>query len=310
MRKILIAILLALLSLSADAQTKGKILVTCPGISTAVDSMCDAIKPHFHGEVVKHIGTLPDSLSSFDAVFIVDVDQGLSENLRTFSLLRNFLQQGGNLFFESQHFFFQEDTTFSQMMGVNKQMNAQMASDIDTIFGRDGYFTEGLSWSVQRKLFTDHPDILYITGPAEQVLYSCEAYQHQTDNYKVVFHRHFLDLYYKTFIGYVACNYFNLCTPLSVGNASAPNSFQITNPVYTRDRNELLFTYESPSVTKLDVSVYNILGERVYYSYDNDANSTSGEMRIRLNSGLASGGYFLVVKTREGIAWKPFFVIN
>jgi hypothetical protein len=311
----IITLCFILLSFSALAQTKGKILVISPTPTFATDSMYDALRGLYKGEVIKQIGKLPDTLSSYDAIFIEGIYDVDTSNVHTLSSLRSYLQQGGNLFFESRDFYFPEDTLFSQMMGVHSQYNLMMASDIETIKGRDGYFTEGLSWKVNRKLYTDHPDVLKLTGPAEQVLYTCEAYQLQTSTYKVVFHRHFLsyeflDFYYKTFIGYVACNYFNLCNPLSAANNIESASLQITTPIYIRDRDELLFTYESPSITEFDVSVYNILGERVYYSYNNDASSASSEMRVQLNGRLASGGYFLVVKTTDGVARKPFFVIN
>jgi hypothetical protein len=121
---------------------------------------------------------------------------------------------------------------------------------------------------------------------------------------------HITEAHTEHFIGLVLCNYFNLCTPLSSKLTNYISSLEISGPTFTSSRSELHFRYELPEMAKLSVSVYNILGEQVYYSYDNEVVSLSGEMSIPIQRRLLSGGYFLEVRTPNEVVRKPFVVVN
>ncbi|HEY6172296.1 MAG TPA: hypothetical protein VIX80_08570 [Candidatus Kapabacteria bacterium] len=335
MRKILIACLLVLFSLSAYAQTKGKVLVISRDSSSesfrrGITSIQNALSIHYKGQIETQFGVFPDSLEKYDAIFtdlrffqgadngsfIVNELEKLSEYLLTVGKL--YIEISDNTIYQWGQNIYEEHQQFRELTGSIRFMpTAGQIMGMYNIWGDSATFSEGLHVKRNSNPLEDLGGYMGVSGEELDPVLSTDgtygvemAWKHEKNNQKVVFHDPIVIEHYNTFLGYVACNYFNLCTPLSVENASVPSSFRVTNPSYIRDRNELLFTYQSPAVTKFDISVYNVLGERVYYSYDNDASSTSGEMRIRLNSGLTSGGYFLVVESREGVARKPFFVIN
>lgn len=327
MRTIII-LFFVLLSLSADAQMKGKVLISCPDSThyTYFINPLDSIIPlYYKGITEVKFGTLPDSLENYDAIFLSAFYNSDEDSLLTqeTNKILHFLRNGGNIFIDLPFIgsalkldTLQQD--IKDVLGIEDLFIASMfLYEVGHIYGIDSAFTKGLSIYRKTNPFDEaSSSLLDLKGEITPILKAQGsslvnmAWAFTKDNHKSIVHWQIANNHLPRFIGLVLCNYFNLCTPLSVGNDIAPNSFQITNPTYIRNRNELLFIYESPSVTKLDVSVYNILGERVYYSYDNDVSSTSGEMRIRLNSGLASGGYFLVAKSADGVARKPFFVIN
>jgi hypothetical protein len=337
MRTTIITFFLILLSLASQAQTEKKILLSIPDsayFEYFANELDTTIPLYYSGEVEINVGILPDSLNNFEAIFI----SGRRYDEESDSIVRiqanrisSYLENGGNVFFDvsfidnmAEAIEFSENNItdsfpqFSLMTGISSLYHVYVfKSRIKEIKGVDSTFTQGFKIINNDNSLIDPLDYIFgIQGEILRVLTALAspqytmAWAYSKEDHKSVVHWDISDDHFPRFIGLVLCNYFNLCTPLQVGNYIPTASFELTNPTYIRDRNELLFSYESPSVTKLDVSVYNILGERVYYSYDNDAGSTNGEMRIRLNGRLASGGYFLVVKTSDGVARKPFFVIN
>jgi hypothetical protein len=284
-------------------QGKGRVLVSSTDSNCYTlacrDSLIDALKPYYAGEIVTNYGPLPDSLYRFDALFLVGLIKYNSENpQREFSLLRQYLEQGGKLYFESSWFFYEEDTIFSHMIGTTSQGNLQMMSDIEYISGKDGYFTEGIKFKINRKLFMDHPSILHLDGPREQVLSGAEAFQYQTDTYKVVYHWHLLNDYYPTFIAYVACNYFGLCNPLTVNE---PNQSETDFSVAYDPLSNKLIVENAAGFSTL--AIYNTLGVKLF-------ERNIFERRIELPNELPAGNYFVVatgvgrLSTKGIIVWK------
>jgi hypothetical protein len=293
---------LLLLCTYVFAQQKGRILVSATESSEYHlfdrDSLEDALKQYYPGEIVTQYGPLPDTLNSFDAVYLMGL-YGHGSDERTFTLLKGFLDQGGLLYFESNKFFYWEDSVFSYMIGTTSQVNFLSASDIDTVYGSDGYFTAGLRYPIyNRKLFNDSPDILVLEGPREQVLYGAEAFQYQTDKYKVVFHRHLLDVYYKEFIGRVACNYFGLCEPLLVGKSNK-SGIEFT-VAYDPFSDKLIIEHADGLST---LAIYNTLGVKLF-------EKNIFERTIEMPDELPAGNYFMVatgvgrISTKGIIVWK------
>jgi hypothetical protein len=301
---------LALLSASSALAQSAKVLVysqdsTCYHLA-CLDSLTDAISKHYTGKIVSQAGSFPTTLDSFDAVFLIGLynsDSAISRKLLT---IRNYLNHGGFLYFESLQFYF-SDTVFSNMIGVNSQANLDLASDITSVVGRDGYFTQGMNYTINRLLQKDHSDILKLTGPCEWVLTGTEAFQYQSGSYKVVFYRHLLDETYKDFIGHVICNYFGLCAPLSVKPSEEnPQAEFSLFPNPARDVLHIWSNIDNPGLQSAEL----ILESGTLVSKF----SLGGNMNhIDLNLGsknLSSGNYFLRLTTQKESFLKPVFLLK
>jgi hypothetical protein len=308
-----IFLFLILFSASSALAQPSKVLVfavdsTCYHLA-CIDSLSDAIHKRYSGEILKRFGSFPDSLDSFDAIFLIGLYRDDSTILKKLILLRSYLNHGGHLYFESTQFFFPMDTIFSNMIGVTSQTNYDIASDIGSVQGKDGFFTQGMNFIINRPLKEDHLSDLLLTGPCELVLTGTEAFQFQTNSYKVVFYRHFLDETYKDFIGRVTCDYFGLCAS-SVREKPAQRN-ATTTLVYPNPASDFInIQYNSSYLSPLNVDIVSSTGSVVGKRHMNQ--TLEGIFTLSLSDGtlpsLSQGTYFLRLTTDKEVLSVPFYL--
>lgn len=110
-----------------------------------------ALQKHYQGNVVTHLGLLPDSLEEFDAVFtdlrFFEEDDSMLVASET-KKISTYMQTKGNLYIEVSDFStrqFPTDSTFYMLVGLPKFSYAsQVLKGVEEVVGIEGQFTDGL----------------------------------------------------------------------------------------------------------------------------------------------------------------------
>jgi hypothetical protein len=322
MKVVLIGLLWSIISTSTGF-AQGKILIVSRDSafcflpwhqSSLLPKLQSAFTRHYKGEVTTHFGLLPDSLNTYDAIFIDlwfygDDDSALvSEEL---TKLSTFLLEKGKLYIEisSSSGLRQDelpDTTFLRLTGLSEVYSAAaVITGVDGVQGVQSKFTEPIDYHIQTNPTVENaPEILFLEGELDSVLIAGShydpviAWQHEKENRKIIWHWPIVSDHYEEFIARVVCNYFGLCEPLAVGKPNrSPKEFSIAyDPVSCK-----LIVENADGFSTL--AIYNTLGVKVF-------ESDISERTIELPNELPAGNYFVVatgvgrLSTKGIIVWK------
>jgi hypothetical protein len=272
---------------------------------------------------------LPDSLENYDAIFtdlrFFEDDDSLFI-AKELEKLSKYLVVVGKLYIEltgqttayrfSGNGSYPEYPPFQELVGAEYGIGSILIMGIQRIYGVKGYFTEGMNYHWDGDpLEVNSSAQLFVSGDVTRIIETNASatlvWQHEKNNQKVIFHWPIVMEHYDEFIGRTICNYYGLCTPLAIPTARNDHSgFSISSATYNSESTEISFHYELSNIEPLVISVFNVLGERIYYSYNNEVATQTSEFRFRPNHKLTTGGYYLQVSSKEGVETAPFFVVD
>jgi hypothetical protein len=270
---VIVALLVA--ASSGMAQTGEKVLIMGTN-SLRNSAMSGQLSQYFKGQIDVS-SSLPLSLQDYRAIFITSAPEtGIS--FKDQVQLTTYIENRGCLLTEWLHRHGQAgDATDPLWNRVGDSGFVGLATDvtIDTIKGIGGTFAEGMSIPNPDFRFAD-PTLELMYYPGMQEVVDNLDWISQDTSIRFVAHmpqwRH-QRYYEQIFLGYVACNYFNLCV-LDVPERSV----EVRSILYDPTRAELTL----PSTGRIEVS--DILG-RVLVIEDLKS------VRYRLPRSLAKGSY-------------------
>jgi hypothetical protein len=300
------------------AQSMHRVLISThdtSGVWCSADSLQIALSHWFTDTIITRLGTIPDSLDRYDAIFTElreDVGEDSAMQLRRFDLLTRYLQHGGRVYFDCRNVFGMNVSiypTLDSILGVIQPIIFQTdLGDIYEIDGVTGAFTEGLHISRKAKQLGSGPSgPIFISRNAKSVLTvhgvlgggTSVAWNRDTLGARIILDLPTVRESYDQFMGRVICNYFGLCEPLAV---QAPVSSETSSITYGSSGHVLITRISALSEAQ-HICVYSILGNKVFAQ-----SLRPDQTEVGLPASLPNGAYVAVVLDALGhqLFAKPF----
>jgi hypothetical protein len=291
MKKIII---LALFIASSAFAQNAKVLICSPGDPVSAQATLASLQKVYH-DSIDVSDTITDAVNNYEAVFLqVSYRRPLNSGG---TVIKKYLHENKKLFvrLEGQYAFgddVMDSNGFSNFIHFTGELFEDVEEPIDGVIGKNETFTKGLNIT---KINTFASSIPYIECASTPVLYAISLHSipydtfsianiYETDSFKIVLYYPTLSYDDKEFLARVICNYFELCTPLSVKQSEVRSISLYPNPatdvlhISNKSENSL----QSAELISLDGSIIS------KFSLNSD------QAEIDLGSlNLSSGNYFL-----------------
>ncbi len=278
-----------------------KIMIFDPQLYHGLNFYYD-VQTIYH-DSVNIIFTLDSTINNYDALFMFladDYNEHLIDSTES-ELLINYLNESKKLYLYS-YVPWQDviNVPFWNNIGIQGWIALQMETDIDSIKGVPGIFTEGLS--IQQGFH--HPELPYIGDSCYVILNGISinylgfptAYAYEQDSsfviidlFNTIFNQEFLE---KVLI------HFNLIQPsnIELKDYSVINEYKLYQNYPNPFNSSTKIEYYLPESDLIEITLYNIKGQKIKKLYE--GSQSKGNHYIEINSShLSSGVYYYTFKS-------------